>query len=160
MHASGLNIDPMLLFLENLLQNPSHRAVEGLYRFLERCELPITDDGHFIAYKLVRENFTDMRTGQFNNSVGSVVEMPRSQVDDDPDNTCSVGLHFCSIEYLKSFHGQRLVAVKINPKDVVAIPRDYNDSKGRCSRYEVIQELPMSLVASEEDAWDTPVFCY
>ena len=31
--------------------------------------------------------------------------------------------------------------LKINPRDVVSIPTDYNDSKGRCCRYEVIGEV-------------------
>jgi hypothetical protein len=30
--------------------------------------------------------------------------------------------------------------LKINPRDVVAIPADYNNTKGRCCRYEVIGE--------------------
>jgi hypothetical protein len=30
--------------------------------------------------------------------------------------------------------------VKINPADVVAIPTDYNNQKGRCCRYEVVDE--------------------
>jgi hypothetical protein len=31
--------------------------------------------------------------------------------------------------------------LKINPRDVVSIPSDYNNSKGRTCRYEVIDEL-------------------
>lgn len=45
------NIDPMIKFLENLMKNPSKRAVDELYGFLEYANLPITEDGHFIAYK-------------------------------------------------------------------------------------------------------------
>src|SRR3546814_20455764 len=30
--------------------------------------------------------------------------------------------------------------VKIDPADVTAIPRDYNDTKGRCCRMEVVDE--------------------
>jgi hypothetical protein len=33
------------------------------------------------------------------------------------------------------------VIVKINPRDVVSIPSDYNDAKGRACRYEVIGEV-------------------
>jgi hypothetical protein len=33
------------------------------------------------------------------------------------------------------------VIVKINPRDVVSIPTDYNDSKGRACRYEVVDEI-------------------
>ena len=75
------------------------------------------------------------------NSLGATVEMERNRVDDDKDRTCSTGLHFCSRDYLDHFGGERLVIVKINPRDVVSIPSDYNDSKGRACRYEVVDEI-------------------
>jgi acyl carrier protein len=62
-------------------------------------------------------------------------------VDDVADNHCSYGLHFCSQSYLQKFGGDRIVILKINPRDVVSIPTDYNHAKGRCCRYEVIGEL-------------------
>lgn len=134
---------PLVAFMENVMLNPSYRAVEGLYEWLERSNLPITPDGCFIAWKMVRDDYTDIRTGRFDNSVGKVVEIPRNQVDEDPNQTCSSGLHFCSNEYLDSGYsrGGRTVMVKVNPKDVGAFPHDYNISKGRCSRYEVIEEV-------------------
>ena len=67
--------------------------------------------------------------------------MERNAVDDDKDRTCSAGLHFCSKDYLNHFGGERIMILKINPRDVVSIPSDYNDSKGRACRYEVIGEL-------------------
>jgi hypothetical protein len=33
------------------------------------------------------------------------------------------------------------VILKINPRDVVSIPSDYNNSKGRACRYEIAGEL-------------------
>jgi hypothetical protein len=42
---------------------------------------------------------------------------------------------------LSSFGGDRTVIVKINPADVVSIPSDYNDAKGRACRYEVVGEV-------------------
>lgn len=140
MMEEGFDIDPLANFIENLMENPSQRAVEELYLFLETNRLPITEDGHFLAYKNVREDYTDIHSGTFDNSVGSVCDMPRNAVDDERDRTCSTGLHFCSLEYLKSFPGQHTMILKINPADVVSIPRDYNNTKGRCCRYEVIGE--------------------
>lgn len=153
MLQEGFPIEPMVNFMENLMQNPSKRSVSELYGFLEKNNLPITPDGHFLAYKKVRNDFTDVHSGTVNNSVGRIVEMERNQVDDDRDRTCSTGLHFCSQEYLNSFGGERIVIVKINPRDVVSIPSDYNDSKGRCCRYEVIGELGVN----PEDAFSNPV---
>jgi hypothetical protein len=138
-----LPFEPLVKFLHNLLQNPSKRAVDELYNFLEVGELPITEDGCFLAYKNVKADFTDIHSGSFDNSVGKVCEMPRYKVDEDKDRTCSYGLHFCSIKYLPHFsdsNGGHTMIVKINPKDVVAIPADYNNTKGRCCRYEVLAE--------------------
>jgi hypothetical protein len=75
------------------------------------------------------------------NSPGRVVEMERNQVDDNKDQTCSTGLHFCGMSYLSHFSGERTVIVKVNPADVVSIPSDYNGAKGRACRYEVVGEL-------------------
>jgi len=140
MKEEGFNIEPLMLFLDNLMDNPSNNAVQELYGFLEKGNLPITEDGHFLAYKRVRDDFTDVHSGKFDNSIGNVVSMPRNQVDDRRENTCSTGLHFCSLGYLSSFGGSRIVILKINPRDVVSIPADYNDTKGRCCRYEVVGE--------------------
>ena len=138
----GFDLVPMAIFLENLMSNPSYRAVTELYSFLEKGGMPITPDGHFMAYKAVRANYMDIHSGTFDNSIGKVCEMPRNAVDDDKNRTCSAGLHFCSFEYLPHFaHANgHVVLVKINPRDVVSIPADYNDTKGRCARYEVVGE--------------------
>ena len=141
MLQEGLPIEPMVNFMHNLMANPSKRAVDELYGFLEKNALPITPDGHFLAFKKVRANYMDCHSGTFDNSVGQVCEMERNLVDDDKDRTCSAGLHFCSQEYLKSFGGERTMIVKINPADVVSIPTDYNNSKGRACRYTVIGEM-------------------
>lgn len=143
----GLPLDPWLKFTENCFANPSPFARDELYLFLEKAELPITPDGCFIAYKRVRATsdgtFVDMHSGKIDNSVGQVVIMPggRPAVDANRNRTCSTGLHFCSKEYLDSFGGDILLLVKINPADVVAIPSDHNDSKGRCWRYEVVSVI-------------------
>ena len=137
----GFDVEPMKKFLVNLQENPSFRAVNELYRFLEKGNLPITDDGHFVAYKKVDHNYKDCHTHTIDNSVGQVVTMARNLVDEDKSRECSQGLHFCARDYLSNFSGSHIMMVKINPRDVVAIPEDYNSSKGRCCRYEVIGEL-------------------
>jgi hypothetical protein len=146
MLREGFPIEPMVHFMDNLYQNPSKRAVDELYGFLEKGNLPITPDGHFLAYKKVRADYLDCHSGTMDNSVGKIVEMERYNVDDNKDNTCSTGLHFCSKEYLNHFGGARTVIVKINPRDVVSIPSDYNATKGRACRYEVIGEIDADKV--------------
>jgi len=156
MLQEGFPIEPMVNFMENLFKNPSKRAVTELYGFLEKNNLPITPDGHFLAYKKVRDNFLDVHSGTMDNSPGNVLEMERNQVDDNKDNTCSTGLHFCGMSYLSCFGGERTVIVKINPADVVSIPSDYNDAKGRTCRYEFVGELNVDA----EDAFTAPVQDY
>lgn len=146
MADEGLDVAPMSLFLQNMMDNPSYRAVNELYDFLEASNLPITEDGHFLAYKRVRQDWMDDYSGTVSNRIGDIPEMPRNMVDEDKSRTCSAGLHFCSREYLPYYgatNGGRVLVVKINPRDVVAIPSDYNNAKGRTCRYEVINEIKL-----------------
>jgi hypothetical protein len=148
----GLPYQPLINFLEKLMQNPSFRAVNELYSFLEHGKLPICEDGDFLAYRNVTKDYKDIHTGTFYNSIGAVCEMPRNQVDEDSKHTCSSGLHFCSHEYLPHYSGGRTVIVKISPADVCAIPADYNDTKGRCCRYEVVADCE---VQNQPTCWVT-----
>lgn len=144
MIEEGFDAQPLVNFLCNLYENPSKTAVNELFLFMEHSELPITEDGYLIAYKIVRDDYFDIYSGKFDNSVGKVVEMPRFEVDDNRSNTCSSGLHFCSKEYLPYYgtkKGDRCMLVKINPRDIVSIPNDYNNAKGRTCRYEVVGEV-------------------
>lgn len=141
MKEQGFPITPMLKFLDNLFDNPSKRAVDELYSFLQYGKMPITEDGCFLAYKRVRADYLSVHDGKTDNSIGVTVQMPRNMVNENSEQTCSTGLHFCSFEYLKSFSGAKIVVLKVNPRDVVSIPADYNNTKGRACRYEVISEL-------------------
>lgn len=158
MVKEGYDATPMIKFLQNVMTNPSQKSAQELYLFLEANELPITDDGCFLAYKAINENWTDCYTGKIDNSVGKVVKMSRGNVDDNRDSTCSHGLHFCSKEYLNHFHGARHVVLKINPRDVVSIPSDYNNAKGRCCEYLVLEEVTDVFDGNfSEDVYKAPV---
>jgi hypothetical protein len=143
MLTEGFDLTPSALFLENLMLNPSLRVVEHLYEFLEVGKLALTEDGCFVAYKAIREDWKDIHSGTFDNSIGQSPSMPRNKVDENPDRTCSRGLHVCSYDYLPHFANAdgRIVECKVNPADVVAIPRDYNNTKMRVCKYEVTRDL-------------------
>lgn len=149
----------MVNFLENLMQNPSWRATMQLYPFLEFGRNPITPDGCFLAYKAVRENFFDIHSGKFDNSIGAKPSMARNRVDEDPNRTCSNGLHVCSFDYLPHFsHANgHVMVVKVNPRDVVAIPADYHNTKMRVSTYEVVAEYKDFYVEHPECAFHSAV---
>jgi hypothetical protein len=148
----NLPYKPLIKFWENLNQNPSNRSVEQLYGFLTKYNHPITPDGCFIAYKGVKDNYMDCHTGKTHrNMPGDVVSMPRNQVNENPNETCSHGLHVASYEYVNRFYGgisQKTVMVKVNPKDVVSVPVDYNNAKMRVCEYVVLEEIQQEVKTS------------
>lgn len=156
MMSDGFSIEPMSKFLVNLMENPSSKAVTELYDFLDHRNLPITEDGCFLAYKCVRENYLDKYSGTYSNVVGSVHEMQRNQVDDDRNRTCSHGFHVGGLEYSGPngaywSTGDRVLIVKVNPKDAVSVPSDHQAQKLRVSRYEVVAEYQQPLSGSLYD---------
>jgi hypothetical protein len=148
--SKGLPFQPLVNFLNNLMENPSMQSQKELYDFLEHEHLPITEDGHFLAYKAVRNDFKDKYRGAFDNSVGQVVKMQRAKVDDDRARGCSDGLHAGALNYVAGYgsveSGDRIVIVKINPRDVVSVPSDCNCEKLRTCRYEVVGEYQGELL--------------
>jgi len=141
MREQGFDPEPMIKFLSNINLNPSEDAKADLYGFLETNRLPVTIDGHFLAYKKVRADFTDCHSGKFDNSPGKIVKMPRKDVVADRTITCAQGLHVCSGGYLNHFGGNKTMLIKVHPMNVVSVPVDYKNSKMRCCEYEVIKEL-------------------
>lgn len=150
LYREGYPIDPMVKFLDNLMNNPSKRAIEELYPFLEHRGLPITDDGCFLGYKRIREDWKDWHSGKIDNSIGKTVSVERNTVDDNWREACSSGLHVGCLEYVKQFHpGSRVVIVKVNPKDVVSVP--YNEvTKLRTASYTVLQEYDREMLTHLE----------
>lgn len=142
MVRQGFNVKPVVAFIERLMKNPSNRAVNHLYAFLEHGKNALTEDGKFIAFKAIRADWKDIHSGTYDNSIGEEIEMPRWKVDEDPNRTCSAGLHVCSFDYLPSFANANghVVLVEVDPADVVAIPVDYNNTKMRVCKYKVIGE--------------------
>lgn len=144
----GFPFEPMLKFLENLMENPSFHAVNELYTFLEHKGLPITEDGCFLGYKAVRSDWTDKHTGKFDNSIGKVHKVPRRTVDDNWRQDCSSGFHVGSLEYVRSFSDKdddHIIIVKVNPADVVAVPST-ESTKLRTCGYEVVAEYDRKLL--------------
>lgn len=154
---SGLDHQPLCRFLAKLTLNPSRRAVKELYTFLEHRNLPITDNGNFLAYKGLRGDYYSVHTGtskliqgksvngKIFNGIGEVIEMKRNDVDDDKDKGCSYGLHAGTMEYATSWAQGKCVIVEINPSDVVSIPTDCNFQKLRTCKYKVVGEFESAL---------------
>ena len=163
MKKEGFDFDSMLNFMCNLNDNPSDKSILELFDFMQNKNLPITQDGHFLAYKAVRPDFKDIYSGSIDNSVGEVVEVDRSKVDSNRNKHCGAGLHVGAIDYVTSYGGisldshdnndsdggNQIVICKVNPADVVSVPSDARFQKLRACRYEV--------VAIFEDVFDKSV---
>jgi hypothetical protein len=142
----GLPYKPLTRFVEKLMNNPSRRAVNELYAFLEHKNMPLTPDGNFLAYKGVRSDFTDWHSGQFANKVGDVNEMPRRNVCDNANIGCSDGFHAGSLDYARQYgNGGHLMVVEIDPADVVSVPLDCDQQKLRTCKYKVVSLFEKKL---------------
>lgn len=139
----GHNVSALAKFIEKQQQNPLQSVHDELYRFLEFGKIPLTPDGDFLVYKAVRADFKDIHSGTFDNAVGAKPRLTREAVDPDRNQTCSRGLHVCSYGYLPHFANAEghVMVCKVDPRDVVAIPTDYNNTKMRVAGYEVVGEV-------------------
>ena len=162
---NGLPYKPLVKFLGKLMDNPSRRSVDELYKFLEHKNMPLTPEGNFLAYKGVNEDFTDKYSGKFDNSVGNVLEMRRNGVCDDANMGCSSGFHAGSYEYARGYAsgGGNLLVVEINPADVVSVPHDCSCQKLRTSKYKVVSvyetiERPALEHELYDSSYDEPAF--
>ena len=142
LEASGYEWRQYRRFWERCLQNPSEKSVEQLFAFIEKYSLTVTEDGCFLAYKGVAEDYLDLHSHRFDNSVGKTVVMPRRDVTYDPDTACGAGLHCGTYEYASDYAGERgrVVLVKVAPEDVVSVPRDCEFQKIRTCRYTVVSD--------------------
>jgi hypothetical protein len=165
----GINdFAPLVNFYEKVLTNHNGNSREQLFTWLNDRNFTITQDGDFIAYKGLRDDLTSVHAGgaivdgvphngHIPNNVGSIVEMPRGDVNADPHHGCSYGLHAGTWEYASTF-APRVVKVKINPRDVVSVPRDCAFQKLRTCRYEILAEIDnpdfRALTYDNGDEWD------
>jgi len=148
----GLPISLFAKFWDNLQLNPSANSVRELYDFLAYKELPITEDGCFLAYKgLTKDGWSISgnketkvlkgkvdNAGRIFNGLNEEIEVRRWDVDDNRQNHCSYGLHVGSLDYAQGFAQGQVVVVKVNPKDVVSVPDDCDCQKCRVCAYKVV----------------------
>ena len=108
-------------------------------------------DGHFLSWRLVKDDYWDVYTGNtFHCTPGAVISMERYRVDSDPDQTCSSGIHIAAFGYLDNYgfddSGRRCMLVKTSPEHVVAVPTDYSNRKMRVCQTLILREVDKALV--------------
>ena len=165
----GFSPEPICNFIQKLMKNPSQRAIQELYTFLEHKNLPITPSGNFLAYKGIQNDYFSCtagsitvlkgveKAGRIFNAVGQEVEVARNQVNDDADVGCGAGIHVGSLEYATGF-GPKTVIVEVSPEDVVSIPKDCEFQKLRACKYKVVAEyerpLNSTFTAEFDPEWE------
>lgn len=163
---------PFVNFLEKLQTNPSEDSKKSLFEFIQKHGLTVLSDGDFIAYKGVRSDFTSIASGpavvdgrEVNgyvpNKPGSTIWLKRSLVNDDRSVACSTGLHAGTISYASTWSSSigKVIAVSVNPRDVVSVPYDSNRQKLRVSRYMVLHEVPrVDRVTATVGSKSAPVY--
>lgn len=155
--------EPLVNFMENVMDNPQPHSREQLYAWLNGRDFTITPEGYIVGYKGVQADGDSYRSissgqetvyvdgvpnkGQIPNPVGAVINMDRGLVQHDPAVGCHRGLHVGTFEYAKSFSQGAVLEVHVNPRDVVSVPTDVTSfdptlaAKIRCCRYEVVDVI-------------------
>lgn len=160
---------PLVLFWENLAQNPNPHSREQLYRWLNDRNFQISKNGNIVGFKGVKVGadgtylsihagpaiVDDVEmNGYIPNAIGSIIEMPRDDVQFDSAVGCSTGLHVGTYSYAKGFAQGAVLTVSVNPRDVVSVPTDCNDEKLRVCRYKVVNNTPVEWSGSVSDVED------
>jgi hypothetical protein len=153
LEASGEDFMPVVRFWKKLQSNPSEASREQLFGFVTHNKIPLTEMGDIVVEKGVDQKsgapvgeLVDCRTGSVDNSIGTEVYMARKHVDENPEETCSHGLHVGAPDYVRRHYKNSIIVVcVVNPRDVVAVPTDYNNTKMRVCRYVVMGYSDKSL---------------
>lgn len=94
-------------------------------------------------------SFTDIHSRSMDIRLGTPVQMDRKDCDNNPQVTCSHGLHVGTPQYVKDFgsgNSRYIIACLVNPMNVVAVPTDYSGQKMRTCEY-----LPYAVCDINED---------
>lgn len=160
---------PLVLFWEKLAQNPNPHSRDQLYRWLQDRNFQISKNGNIVGFKGVAVDadgvFRSIHAGpavvddeEVNgyvpNAIGSVIEMPRANVQFDSGIGCSSGLHVGTYRYAKEFAQGAVLTVSVNPRDVVSVPVDCDAEKLRVCRYRVVNSTPVEWSGAVSDVED------
>lgn len=125
-------IQAVINFMAKCNKNPSRASVDAMWRFVRKNGLILFPDGDLLCYRYCSDDFKDLHSGKFDNSIGKICKMPREEVDDNNNIHCSKGLHAQS--YHNVMNSSTVIEVKVSPENVVSIPVG-EDWKMRCCEF-------------------------
>lgn len=164
--SEGLPYEPMVKFLNNLMENTSEKVRERLYDFIEKNQLAITDDGAMMTYKLARDDGAPyyQTHSPIRYKVGGVYEELDAYGAEDGTSICGAkGLFSGNKTYWNGqfdeqnrYTGEgRMFVAKVWPQDVVSVHTD--SSKCAARRLEIVAEYENVRAAVNRPLYGTVV---
>lgn len=161
----GEPFDPIFKALDDLMRNPTPEARERLPIFVEQSKLGFLPDGRICAFKGVRSDGYDIHTRTVLYEIGKTVSIERDKCELDPNVTCAAGLHLGAIDYIiKNGYGwscdRKMMLCAFWPRNVVAVPTDYQGGKMRVCSLDVLSEVDKAYCDELLDSGRTVVRGY
>jgi hypothetical protein len=98
--------------------------------------------------------YTDDHTKTFKIRLGHIVSMPRKDVDEDVEATCSRGLHVAGRDWLKhNYCGNIGIKCLVNPANVCSCPKQDDYGKLRTCAYYPIQVINFTNEGKIDDTF-------
>jgi hypothetical protein len=145
----GLPVTSEINCLVSLLRHDDPRVIDAFEDFLQTWDIPRLEDGRVVLFKAVNDDFTAIHDNTTDWSVGREVSEDWANVDRNPDNTCSRGLHACPLKCVDQFWNAsaKVIELHVWPEDFAALPTDYtSNGKVRLVRAYVAREVPREWV--------------
>ncbi len=141
------------------------------YKIIKESKLDLDETKYVVIGKLFdvynreiqnidKKMYTDQYTHTMNIKLLNEVSMDRNECDNNPEISCSEGLHGKSFKYGSNFGNTNLVML-VAPYDIVAIPKD-EPMKFRCCSYTPICNTPKdknnNLIPFDEGTYNLSMF--
>ena len=144
-HTIRTNNNGLFNFIKRIIDIDRRNSVEDILKFMANSELPITESGDLLGYKILEkasQGYIDKHTHLVRQQIGDKVWMNPEQVTFNKDMDCACGLHIASLKYLRMYWDSRsvLCLVQIKPEDIVSVPKSC-DTKVRVSEYHILDVI-------------------
>lgn len=144
-HTIHTNNNGLFNFIKRIIDIDRRNSVEDILKFMANSELPITESGDLLGYKILEkasQGYVDKHTHLVHQQIGDKVWMNPEQVTFNKDMDCACGLHIASLKYLRMYWDSRsvLCLVQIKPEDIVSVPKSC-DTKVRVSEYHILDVI-------------------